>query len=175
LLDGTDSRLEQASALGHSEAGHEQEIAVQLHLLFTHGTAPTRDISGVAPRCRLRVLHAFIDQVFQSGAPVSVDRQDARKPMFTHAVVPENQPYALRGRDTEPLQLLAVRRELQQSGDLGMAGQLGVVDLIGTAGVSDDEVRVSEEPPVEECGLVDRGCPALEGGGGELDHRGRIR
>jgi hypothetical protein len=174
LLNGADSRLEKAGSLGHSKTGYEQQIPMHLYLFLTHGTAPARKITGVAPCRRLQVCHSFIDQLFQSGATAPIDRQDVREPVFAHAVVPENQADAFRGRDTEFLQLLAVGRKLQHGRDLGMAGQLGVVDLVITAGVLDDEVRVAEESPVEEGGLVHRRRSGLEGGGGELDHRRRI-
>ena len=71
--------------------------------------------------------------------------------------------------------MFAVGRKLKLRGDLCVAGEFGIEDLVASLAISHDEVHVAEEYPVQERRLVDVGSVTLESRGGELDHRGRFR
>ena len=63
----------------------------------------------------------------------------------------------------QSVQLLAVGRQLQQRAGFGVAGQLGVVDLVSVIAL-DHEVGVAAEVLVEEARLVDDIDARIESG-----------
>ena len=66
-------------------------------------------------------------------------------------------------RDSGLEQLVAVRRQLQQRRDLGMAGQLGIEHGVAAAGLLDQEIGTAMEPAVEEGRLEHDVRPGAQG------------
>ena len=119
----------------------------------TGRAAPARGVARVAPGDDRRVRPAFGDDAGEARAAVEVHRQDVAQPVHAVRSVAEHEPHLLRRRDPEPVQLVAIRGELKQRGDLRRSGQLGVLHLVDAVAGVHDEVGESEEAAVEEGGL----------------------
>ena len=109
-----------------------------------------------ADRCGLPAVCG--DQVQKAAAAFSEDRQQVGQAVVAVPAVAEHQRHRRSRADAGPEELVPVGGQLQQRGDLGVAGQFGVVDGVsrGTAVVVlglDQEIGPTMEIAVEEGGL----------------------
>ena len=75
LGDGGDTRVDEAGALAHPHAGHEQQIVVGADLDLALGTAEACPHALVLPRDGGAAREVVIEQTFQGGAPLEVHRK----------------------------------------------------------------------------------------------------
>jgi len=181
--------LDQLRSLVEAHAGDEDEVAVLSDLCRADGASATRGVARVAPPQRFDCRDALGDDPLQLGALRAVHRRDVGEVVRRGRPVAEHQVHLLPGLDAVRLHLLGVRGELQQGADLGVPGELGVVDLVLAAVVADDEVREADEAGgvcgrccverrlVQHVGTVGEGlscfgcgaCVVRRGGAVELD------
>ena len=91
----------------------------------------------------------LVEDRLEAHSTLAVDRQQVTHVVQRLRAVAEDQPDLRVNRDAGPFELVGVRRELQQRGDLGVARELGVEDCVGVA-TSHQEVGPAVEPAVEE-------------------------
>jgi hypothetical protein len=162
IVDRGDTRGVQLAALGEFHARDEQHVAVQLDLLRARCAPAADGVPRVAPRGGRVIRHPFVEHGLKTGAASAVDGQDVPQRMGAGAPVAEDQVDVLADLHAERHHLVAVRGQLQQRGDLGAAGELGVVDLVDPVVAEHDEVGEAEQATVEERRLEQHVGPVAE-------------
>ena len=108
-----------------------------------------------------------IEKALQQFALRPVNRNEIRDGVAQHRAVAEFQLGFRRHRNTRPRQRVGISRQLQQRGDLGRAGQLGVGHPILVA-VADQEVGEPDETAVEHRRLIHHRGAVGDGAAGGL-------
>ncbi len=175
LVDRADPRRVQPCALRLVHPAHEQHVAVGLDLRPAVGAAPARPDRRVVPG-RAAVAHDVLGrEPHEPVAPVPEHGQEVREAVGRALARAEHERDVGVDGHARGLELVAVRGELKERGDLGAPRELGVDD--GVAGRPrvvgagpDEEVRAPVEGAVEEGRLVHDVGAGLERG-----ERARLR
>jgi hypothetical protein len=147
--------LEQGLAAGHGHARDLQDVAVPGDLRLAVGAAAAAgDVVG-EPAHRFRRAHVGRGHGLEALPALAVDGQEVPDVEARLLPVPQDQRDPVRDGDPGRGQLIRVGGELQQRRDLGVAGELGVVDGVGAVRLADQEVGAAVEAAVVEGGLED--------------------
>ncbi len=148
VVDRPHSLPNQLRALVEAHAGDQDQVAVLLHLGLADRAAAAAGVAEVSPSQFLGLAHPLGDDPLEFGPLPAVHRGDVGEVVRGGRAVAEDQVDLLAGGNPVRLQSVGVGGELQERADLGVAGELGVVDLVLAAVVADDEVREADEARV---------------------------
>ena len=163
LVDRVHPGRRQPRALRRPHPGHQEHVPVRDHLRRTAVAPAARPVARVTPGHRRAPVAVRVEQALQAGAALAVQRQQVGEAVAGPGAVTQDQVHLVRHRHTGADQLVRVRRQLEQRGDLHAAGQLGV-EHRPPAALAHHEVGPPREPAVEEPRLVDDVRVRGEGG-----------
>ncbi len=162
-------RLEERRTLGGAQAGHEQHVAVRLHLEVARRAAPVELVAGIAPGDRAVVGEALGHDLLQPGAAQPIDGRDVVEAVHAGRPVAEQELDCVGAWHADALELLGVGRELEERGDARPTGELRVLHEVAAVWLPHDEVGEPDEALIGERGLEHDRRPSREGRDRGLD------
>ena len=150
LVNGGDSGFHELPALDGAHAGDQQQVAVFGDLLGAVVAASAGADSLLPPGHRVGCGPVGCGEGLEAGPAVLEHWKQLVHLVHRMGLVPEHQGGVRGDRDSGGDELVAVGGQLEQCGDAGVAGQLGVPHRVGAVGLADEEVGKADEFPVEE-------------------------